>query len=124
MRNLLIPAVIAALLAGMSHAQEVKIQNPVMLDVDSDHGTCSIGWQVNAGGAALRAGPGAEFPLIALLPAGSVVAGCEDQDDWQGVIEGKDETCSIGIMVTTPQPYVGPCRSGWIELRLLTGIYG
>ncbi len=126
MRELLIPAAIAALFTGVLHAQEVKNQNqePVMLDVDSDHGTCSDGWQVNADGAALRAGPGADFPLIIVLPAGSVIAGCETRDGWEGIIEGQYGTCSIGITVTAPQPYAGPCRSGWIEQRHLTHIYG
>jgi len=126
MRTLLILAAIATLFAGVLNAQEVKTQiaAPVTLDVDADHGTCSIGYRVNAGGANLREGPGSDFPLIIALPAGKVIAGCEERDGWLGIIDGQDETCSIGIMLTAPRPYVGSCLSGWIEQRLLTGVYG
>ena len=97
---------------------------PVMLDEDTDHGTCSTGFRVNSGGADLRAGPGDHFPLIAILPAGLVIAGCDFREGWEGIIDGRDESCSIGISVTKRTPYSGPCRSGWIKQNFLTQIHG
>lgn len=97
---------------------------PVMLDFDTDHGTCSTGFQVNDGGAKLHAGPSEEFPVVAILTAGIVVAGCDHRDGWEGIIEGQDETCSVGISVPERIPYTGPCRSGWIDQSLVTQIYG
>jgi hypothetical protein len=119
--------VIAALASCALQAQTTAEQEavvPVMLYPDTDHGTCSYGLQVNAGGAALRAGPGAKFPIVAMLDAGHVVSGCDEQGDWDGVIDGQDETCSVGIEVAKTRPYEGPCPSGWIERSSLTQIYG
>ena len=87
-------------------------------------GTCSIGLRVNDGGAKLRAGPRDDFPVIAILTEGTVIAGCDYRDGWDGIIEGQDVTCSIGIMVPARTPYTGPCRSGWIEQSRVTQIYG
>lgn len=126
MRSLLAQSVTAILFAGFLPTQAITgpKTEPVMLDADPNHGTCSDGWQVNADGAELRAGPGAEYPLIAVVPEGKVFAGCDTHGDWEGVIDGQSEFCSIGIMLTVAQPYEGPCSSGWIELRFLTHIYG
>ncbi len=127
MRKLLISTAIATLSFGTLVAQTPVEQSaiiPVMLYPDANHGTCSIGLQVNPGGAVLRAGPGVDFPEIATLKAGLVVSGCNERDGWNGIIDGQDKACSIGIILTQERPYVGPCRSGWIEQRFLTGIYG
>lgn len=97
---------------------------PVMLYPDTDHGTCSIGLRVNAGGAALRSGPGENFTIIAILEPGHVVSGCDEEDGWDGIIDGQYGTCSIGISVSTVRPYDGPCDSGWIDQDFLTSIYG
>ncbi len=111
--------------AVVAETSAEKIKDiPVMLHPDTDHGTCSIGLQVNAGGATLRSGPGADYPVIATLPAGHVVSGCNEKNGWDGVIDGLDETCSVGISVVKEQPYDGPCDSGWIDQKSLTSIYG
>lgn len=128
MNKLLIFAAVTTLSCGALTAQTSTEQTkfvPVMLYPDTDHGTCSIGFQVNAGGAVLRSGPGVDFPIVTILEAGHVVSGCDEQDGWHGIIDAQqDETCSIGIMVATKQPYVGPCDSGWIDESFLTSIYG
>ena len=127
MDKLVISAAVAVLFCDTLTAQTSTEQAkmiPVMLYPDTDHGTCSIGLQVNAGGAVLRSGPGVGFPIIATLKAGHVVSGCDEQNGWDGIIDGQDETCSIGIMVPTKRPYIGPCASGWIDQSLLTSIYG
>lgn len=127
MDKLLISAIVATLfcgaLAGQTSAEQAK-SVAVMLYPDTDHGTCSIGLQVNAGGAELRSGPGGNFPVVAILEAGHVVSGCNEHNGWDGVIDGQDEACSVGISVATERPYVGPCASGWIDQSFLTSIYG
>ncbi|WP_390914855.1 hypothetical protein [Pseudosulfitobacter sp. SM2401] len=127
MKELMISACVATLLSGCLSAQTSTALGetvPVMLYPDTDHGTCSIGLQVNAGGADLRSGPGPEFPIIARLQAGHVVSGCDEQNGWDGVIDGTSETCSVGITVSEKQAYVGRCDSGWIDPKSLTSIYG
>ena len=127
MKNLLILAITGTLICCAPAAQTSADQTkavPVMLYPDSDHGTCSIGLQVNTGGAELRSGPGVKYPVIARLEAGHIVSGCNEKNGWDGVIDGQDESCGVGIMVTTERPYDGPCRSGWINRKSLTSIYG
>jgi hypothetical protein len=110
-------------LAAQTSAEQAKTV-PVMLYPDTDHGTCSIGLRVNAGGAALRSGPGEDFAIIAMLKPGHVVSGCDEQDGWDGIIDGQHGICSIGISVPSERPYTGPCDSGWIDQAFLTSIYG
>lgn len=127
MKKLLILAAVTSLICGSLAAQKFIQRTdsvPVMLYPDTDHGTCSIGLKVNVGGAVLRSGPGENFPAIAALKAGHVVSGCDERNGWAGVIDGQDESCSVGITVSTILPYLGPCRSGWIEQSFLTGVYG
>ena len=66
-------------LAAQTSAEQTKTV-PVMLYPDTDHGTCNIGLQVNAGGAVIRTGPGEDFPIVARLKAGQVVSGCDEHD--------------------------------------------
>ena len=127
MVRLVVSTTVAMLFCSVLTAQTSSEQAktiPVMLYPDTDHGTCSIGLQVNEGGAALRSGPGVDFSVIATLKAGHVVSGCDEENGWDGIIDGQDETCGIGILVPTKQPYVGPCASGWIDHSHLTSIYG
>ncbi|MDU8926940.1 SH3 domain-containing protein [Alisedimentitalea sp. MJ-SS2] len=127
MKRLLIATATIMLISGCMVSQaaaQKRPEVPIMLHPDTEHGTCSIGFQVNAGGATLRSGPGVEYPVIATLKAGHVVAGCNHQNGWEGVIDGQDESCSIGIMVTSARPYEGTCKSGWVEEKALTSIYG
>ena len=107
-------------------AQDIKddLFEPVVLNADPDHGACSIGLQVTVEGARLHAGPGRGSPVLARLPKGTIVAGCAARMGWEGVIEGQDETCGIGVILQSPKPYEGPCRSGWIETGVLVQIYG
>jgi hypothetical protein len=97
---------------------------PVMLFPDSDHPLCSIGLQVNAGGAYLRSGPGKEFPVIAMFEAGRILSGCDEINGWDGIVDGHHYTCGPDAMVAEETPYSGPCRSGWVDRRGLKSIYG
>lgn len=97
---------------------------PVILIPDEDHGTCSIGYQVNTGGAVLRSGPDETYSEIKTLAAGHVVVGCNEDKGWIGIIDGQDETCGVGITVSNERPYAGSCTSGWIDQRSVTSIYG
>lgn len=50
-------------------------------------------------------------------------------DDWQGIVYPTGEhqkmgDCRVSAPVAAPEPYKGPCRSGWVlarDLRLVTG---
>ena len=126
MRIVFMTVVAAALLnplVGQTGSDQVK-SVPVILRPDTEHGSCSIGFRVNDGGALLRSGPSRAHPVIAKLKAGHVVSGCDGTDLWEGIIDGLDETCSVGIMITKEQAYAGPYASGWVEQTFLTSIYG
>jgi hypothetical protein len=44
---------------------------------------------------------------------------CEAQGEWQGIVyaaKGKDfGECLVSSPVAQPEPYSGPCRSGWVD---------
>lgn len=123
MKKQLLQITIVAMCCSALNAQTPSVV-PIMLYPDSDHGTCSIGLRVNAGGAILRSGPGTEFAIVATLKAGHVVSGCNEENGWDGVIDGLDQSCSVGVILSKKQPYDGACASGWIEQKSLTSIYG
>lgn len=121
--SVIVAATFCTTMVGEINAEQPKAV-PIMLLPDSDHGTCSIGLQVNAGGAVMRSGPSWAYPVVARLQAGHVVSGCAEHQGWDGVIDGTDEDCEVGISVTRKRPYKGACASGWIDQRSLTSIYG
>jgi len=68
------------------------------------------------------------------LPSATLVWICdkgegEDGAEWQGIVYPKGEfqelgDCKVSARVAEPQPYNGPCRSGWVlarDLRLVLG---
>ena len=127
MKLMLISPVVATLMCAVltveTSAEQIKTV-PIMLHPDEDHGTCSIGLRVNLGGAAVRSGPGLKYPVIARLKAGHVVSGCNENNGWDGIIDGQDETCSVGVILSAKRPYSGACISGWVNKKRLTSIYG
>ena len=47
---------------------------------------------------------------------------CDARDDWQGIVypTGDDQElgdCRTSSAVAVPEPYSGPCESGWIPAR-------
>lgn len=54
---------------------------------------------------------------------------CENGGEWQGIVYPTGEfqdlgDCRVSSPVAEPEPYSGPCRSGWVparELRLVAG---
>lgn len=123
MNKLLGMAAVVGLFLGTACVQTTK-SVAIMLHPDTEHGTCSIGFRVNAGGAVLRSGPGKGFAVIARLKAGHVVSGCNQKNGWEGIIDGQDGACGVGIMLTKERAYDGACASGWIDGKSLTSIYG
>ncbi|MEP1201326.1 hypothetical protein [Tateyamaria sp.] len=127
MENLLKFSIIFAMVFGVlaAHAADKRTHAvPVMLFPDSDHPLCSIGLQVNAGGADLRSGPGKEYPVIATFEAGRILLGCDERHGWDGIVDGHNDTCGLDAMIAEVTPYSGPCRSGWIDRHNLTSIFG
>lgn len=68
------------------------------------------------------------------LPPATLVWLCDKNDgengeDWQGIVYPTGEhqdlgDCRVSSPVAAPEPYKGPCRSGWVlarNLRLVAG---
>ncbi len=68
------------------------------------------------------------------LPSATLVWICEkgegaNGDEWQGIVYPTGEfqelgDCQVSAPVAAPEPYAGPCRSGWVlarDLRLVLG---
>lgn len=56
-----------------------------------------------------------------LLPR-TLVWLCDARDDWQGIVYPTEENqelgdCRTSSPVAAPEPYSGPCASGWIPAR-------
>lgn len=62
------------------------------------------------------------------LNSGTLVWLCDSQDGWQGIVyaeEGKDlGDCRVGSPVPQPEPYRGPCLSGWVQARYVRLVAG
>jgi hypothetical protein len=73
---------------------------------------------------ALRAAPDARAPILARLRPGQRVHVCEEEGGWFGIVYSPDPAippgCGVASPVPHPQPYSGPCASGWVAARYVT----
>jgi len=71
----------------------------------------------------VRHSPNPEGREIDLLKPATPVSICESEGEWLGIVfAGPDQTlseCETGAAIAQAQDYAGPCRSGWIERRLV-----
>lgn len=118
----------AAALAAMSaHAQQAPVV-PVVVgdDVPIDAASCSLG-QVTGldpqgdNFLAVRGGPGTDHAQIDALHEGDLVYTCDAHGRWMGIVYEPGATqgsstghCGVPAPISPRQPYVGPCRSGWV----------
>ncbi len=105
---------------------------PVLVGGESDEDACGAYGEINRkslngrGMATVYAGPGAQYPMVDEIPIGSGVTMCETHPSgaWEGVVyPGERPDCGISSPLPR-QPYLGPCKSGWIDLRGITQIAG
>jgi hypothetical protein len=79
---------------------------------------------------AVRAAPAVGARMIGRLGPRHMVHMCDDTPDgqWLGIVYSDDprgETvCEVGSPVARPQPYRGPCRSGWVAARHILLVAG
>ena len=83
-----------------------------------------VSWGEIGGTPALtvRGGPGAKFAAVGSLASGQSVHLCDESGDWLGVVyspEGGLADCGVSAPVTDKQPYMGPCRSGWVHRKFV-----
>lgn len=125
MRHILLAlTTLAHFVAPVVVSAQDRPAQPVIMQPDSDHPPCNIGLQVLKRGAKLRSGPGMGYPVIAILPPGTMVASCEAQNGWEGVVQGSPENCGLDITLSIARPYDGACPSGWIWAKRLKQVYG
>ena len=77
--------------------------------------------------AAVRSGPGSDYPSIDTVRDGEIVLVCQERAssdeadfDWAGIVYGRlPERCNLSGSSNGQRVYSGPCRNGWIEHRHL-----
>ena len=119
----------AAALAVLAPAALAQDGVPVMLD-DQGEDACGTGIVTGLNPAGdnyltVRSGPGSDYAGIDRLEPDTLVAMCDSDGDWIGIVYGGDE-CRGGspAAVTQNGPYEGPCGSGWVfgqYVQLLAG---
>ena len=67
--------------------------------------------------------------LVWICEKGASIEAGGASEDWQGIVYPTGEfqelgDCKVSRPVAAPEPYAGPCRSGWVparDLRLVAG---
>ena len=77
----------------------------------------------------VRANPAASGREKDRLGPGRLIWLCDEAGDWLGVVYGDGRSdgpddCGVGTPATHPQPYGGPCRTGWVHSRYVAVIAG
>ena len=80
-------------------------------------------------GRPLRAAPDGNAAKAGEVAGGALVWLCEGDGDWQGIVYPADDLqelgdCRVSSPLPAPEPYAGPCRSGWVEARHIQLIAG
>ena len=80
---------------------------------------------------AVRTGPGSDNAMIDQLHEGNIVNVCAYEGRWVGIVympgdttESGPRDCGVGTPIWPPQPYDGPCRSGWVFEDYLISLAG
>lgn len=63
------------------------------------------------------------------LAVSTLVWLCEADEDWQGVVYPKGEfqelgDCRVSSALAEPEPYVGPCKFGWVQAKYVELVAG
>jgi hypothetical protein len=117
-------ALVALSPARAQQAPEV----PVIVgdDVPVDLPSCSLGMVTGLDPQgdnflAVRGGPGTGHAQIDALHQQDAIFVCESRGRWMGIVYepgarvgGPASQCGVPAPVSPRQPYVGPCRSGWV----------
>ena len=101
--------------------QAVKIGGSPTLDA------CGAGAVLEElGQVAVRAAPAPDAQEVDLIPGGQIVWLCDEAPGWRGVVYSRDELedCGVSTPLADKIPYIGLCRSGWIESAEVTLLAG
>lgn len=63
------------------------------------------------------------------LAVSTLVWLCEADEDWQGIVYPQGEfqelgDCRVSNALAEPEPYVGPCRFGWVQAKYVELVAG
>ena len=74
---------------------------------------------------AVRGGPSSKHDMLDKIHNGQVVNLCDERGNWLGVVYShKTKDCGVGTPWQRRQAYSGPCRSGWVYRKYVTGFAG
>lgn len=100
-----------------------RMDVPLVIGGDAELDACTgsgriVGLDPQGDGfLSVRSGPGGRpYREIDRLHNGDAVTICEDRGPWFGVVYGpKSLDCNTSTPQPTRQPYLGPCKAGWIH---------
>lgn len=114
-------------LAGREAPVAADGRSVVTIGGDSKRAACPGSGKVSglsgAGTLSVRTGPGVQLGRADRLANGAAVFMCDWSADgnWVGVVyaprAGVD--CGVSEKITSPRPYAGSCRSGWVSAKYL-----
>lgn len=78
---------------------------------------------------AVRERPDEYAPKKGELSSSTLIWLCDADGDWQGIVypTGEDQElsdCEASVPMDEPEPYTGPCESGWIPARNIQLVLG
>ncbi|QWP74664.1 hypothetical protein J5226_13275 [Lysobacter sp. K5869] len=123
-------ALLPAALAGAAPPRAV----PVEVGGSEEWDACGSMGQVRGlkadgdGFLAVRAGPGADYPMLDKLGNGRSVYLCGSRGRWTAVVyvdAGADASvCGVSSAIAKARVYRGPCKSGWVNTAWIEVVAG
>lgn len=136
-RRAVIAVTAAALLVGVgspfafgASRKDPKVR--VLFNEETELDPCSLGEVVGIktpwpkGFLAVRSTPAATGAQLDRLAQGFDVLVCDGKGDWVGIVyhaSASFDRCNVDE-TKRPGPYVGPCRSGWVNKKFIRIIAG
>ena len=124
--ELLIPALLCiGLLTEVSVAAKLPTV-PVLVGQDPESDACAgsgivVGLDPTGDNfLSVRVGPGSKFREIDRLNTSDSVYVCDERLGWYGIVYPVSRACNVSsVSFDKPQPYSGPCRSGWVYKKFI-----
>jgi hypothetical protein len=115
------------------HALATVGSVPVLVGNVADLDACMTVGEVSGldrqgdGFLAVRTGPGEGHAMVDKLTTGRQVYHCDERGTWMGIVCTNDPgevDCGVASPRDAPEPYTGPCLSGWVHARWVKAIAG
>ena len=118
-------AVVSCCPGFAARAQTPQSRNvAVVVGGDETVDACALGKVIGLDPAFVRAGPAASkaYRETDRRTNGQFVYVCAEKGKWYGVVyhpSGEAKDCGVASPIARRRPYVGPCKSGWMEQNVV-----